>query len=114
MHVVELDRFASYPRQPFVRVGLNDDPMCLQFVTNDGQSFLDDIVDIKRTAGPRTHLEMRPDIFDHGVRTVSGGHDAPQYSPDLIEVRLDPIKPIQSCVVTGYDHRQWLFDFVGN
>ena len=50
--------------------------MCLEVTANDGQSFLDDIVDIKRSEGPCTQLEMRPDIFDHRVRTVCGGHDA--------------------------------------
>jgi hypothetical protein len=93
---------------------LNGNLMCLQFVTNNSKSFLDDIVDIERRAGPCTRLEMGADIFDHGVRMVSSGHDLPQYFPNLIEVRLDAIKPIQSCVGAGYDRPQWLFDFKGN
>ncbi len=48
-HLLELNLFASYPRQPFVNVGLNGDPMSPQLVTDDGQSFLDDIVDIERS-----------------------------------------------------------------
>src|SRR6185503_10045812 len=103
--LLELNLFASYPRQPFVNVGLNGDPMSPQLVTDDGQSFLDDIVDIERSPGPCTRLEMHPDIFDHGVRTVSGGHDAPKCIPGTIEVRLDTIKPAQSRVGTGYDRR---------
>ena len=57
---------------------------------------------------------MRPDILDHGIRMVSGAHDSPQYLPDLIEVRLGAIKPVQSRLGAGDDRRQRLFDFVGN
>jgi hypothetical protein len=49
--LLELDLFASYPRQSFVRADTNDDPRCLQSVANDGQSLLNDIVDIKRSVG---------------------------------------------------------------
>src|ERR1700751_2371086 len=51
-HLLKLDLFASYPWQPFVKIGSNDNPMCLQSVANDGQRALNDIVDIKRSAGP--------------------------------------------------------------
>ena len=35
---------------------------------------------------------MRPDIFEHGVRTAPGCHNQQQSIPRLIEIRLDTIK----------------------
>jgi hypothetical protein len=37
--LLELDLFASYPRQSFVKGGSNDDPICPQFVAKDGPSW---------------------------------------------------------------------------
>jgi hypothetical protein len=94
--------------------GLNDDPICPQFVAKDGQGSLDDIVDVKRSAGPHAHLEMRPDIFDYGVRSVCSGLDAPECFHSVINVRFNTIKPTKSRASTSQDRCQWLFDFVGN
>jgi len=66
---------------------------------------LDHIVDIKRSAGPYAHLEMRPDIFDHGVRTVCGGLDAPECFHGTIDVRFDTIKPLQSRAHFAHPYR---------
>ena len=57
-HLLDLNLFAPYPRQPSIRTGLKGDPMGLQSVANDSQSFLDDIVDIKRRVSPWSLLEM--------------------------------------------------------
>src|SRR5580692_5724998 len=111
-HLLELDRFALYAWQAFAEAGLNQDPMRQQFIANDGESFLNGTVDIKRSSRPGAHPEMRPDVVDQDVRALSVGQDAPQRVSDVVQVRLDAIKPVQSGACTGDDRRQRLLDLV--
>ena len=98
--------------QAFVKIGLNQNPVRLQLVANDGESFLNGPVDIQRSSYPSAHLEMRPDIIDQDVRPLSVAQHALQRFPDVVQIRLDAIEPIQSGARAGDDRRQWLFDLV--
>jgi hypothetical protein len=111
--LLKLDLFASYPWQQVVGPEPNDDPICLQFVANDSQSFSDDVFDIERSVDLCTLLEMGADTFDHGVRAVSGSHHELQRAPDFVKIRFGTIKPIQSCIRTGDNGSKGLLDFMG-